>query len=234
MKNLYNDDSNIQKNQKNYDSFNDFIFSDDRNIFNKLYSRITFYEMTKHLHGDIVECGVLKGSGLLTWLKILDMKEPNSLKKVIGFDFFDPGFVNDMKTGVDKETMNQVFTRIKDFRNDDVSYENISNKIINAGFKESRFELVKGDVVETSRKIIQDKPGLRISVLYLDMDLDEPTYAALENLWDNIVVGGLVVFDEYAYHSWSESDAADRFAKKHDLKIQNTFIKAPTAYIIKE
>jgi hypothetical protein len=234
MKNLYNDDSNIQKNQKNYDSFNDFIFSDDRNIFNKLYSRISFYEMTKHLHGDIVECGVLKGSGLLTWLKILDMKEPNSLKKVIGFDFFDPGFVDDMKTGVDKDTMNQVFTRIKDFRNGDVSYENITNKIINAGFKESRFELVKGDIVETSRKIIQDKPGLRISVLYLDMDLDEPTYAALENLWDNIVVGGLVVFDEYAYHSWSESDAADRFAKKHGLKIQNTFIKAPTAYIIKE
>ena len=63
MVNLYNNTANIKSNQNVYDSFNGFIFSSDRNVFNKLYSRMKFYEMTKHLMGDIVECGVFKGSG---------------------------------------------------------------------------------------------------------------------------------------------------------------------------
>ena len=75
---------------------------------------------------------------------------------------------------------------------------------------------------------------MRISVLYLDMDLYEPTYYALQMLWNNIVSGGVVVFDEYAYHSWSESDAADQFVRENKLKLIKTNIKTPTAYIVKD
>jgi hypothetical protein len=234
VKNLYNDTSTIHKNQKNYDSFNDFIFSNDRNIFNKLYSRIQFYEMTKHLNGDIVECGVFKGSGLLTWLKILSMNEPNSIKKVLGFDFFDSSFVDDLEKGIDRDTMKQVFTRVQDLNLSDISLPTIFAKIIDAGFDESTFELIRGDVIETTKRYVEESPGFRISVLYLDMDLYKPTYAALKNLWNNVVVGGVIVFDEYAYHSWSESEAADEFIEEYGLKLHRTNIKAPTAYIIKE
>jgi hypothetical protein len=233
MTNLYNDNSDIQKNQDMYDNYNGFIFSNDRVVFNKLYSKMFFYEMTKHLPGDIVECGVFKGSGLLAWLKILAMNEPNSIKKVLGFDFFDSGFINDMETGVDKETMKQVFTRDKNLVNNDISLEGISNKIISAGFDSSKFELIKGDVIETSQFAVEQKPGLRISILYLDMDLDKPTYAALKTFWNNIVKGGVIVFDEYAYHSWSESNGADDFIEEMGLTLHTTGIKAPTAYIIK-
>jgi|TARA_R110000868_G_scaffold176980_1_gene415131 hypothetical protein len=233
MTNLYNDNSDIQKNQDMYDSYNGFIFSNDRVVFNKLYSKIYFYEMTKHLPGDIVECGVFKGSGLLAWLKILAMNEPNSIKKVLGFDFFNPSFVDNMKSGVDKDTMKQVFTRDKNLEISDVSYDGIYNKIINAGFDSSKFELVKGDIIETSQTVVEEKPGLRISILYLDMDLDKPTYAALKTFWNNIVSGGVIIFDEYAYHSWSESNGADDFIKEMGLTLHTTGIKAPTAYIIK-
>jgi len=233
MINLYNDSSNIQKNQNVYDSFNNFIFSNDRSVFNKLYSKMFFYEKTKHLAGDIVECGVFKGSGLLAWLKILSMNEPNSIKKVIGFDFFDPNFVEDMKDGVDKDTMKQVFTRDKNLDIDDVSYDGIYNKIINAGFDDSKFELIKGDITSTAKRAIEEKPGFRISILYLDMDLDKPTYETLNTLWNNVVKGGMIIFDEYAYHSWSESNGADRFMKEMNLTLHTTNIKAPTGYIIK-
>lgn len=233
MVNLYNDNSDIHDNQIIYDNFNDFIFSTDRNVFNKLYSRISFYEMTKHLHGDVVECGVFKGSGLLTWLKILAMNEPNSIKKVIGFDFFDPDFVEDLIDKTDKDTMKQVFTRCEDLDTDEVSLHGIKNKILDAGFDSSKFQLVKGDVTKTSKSFLLDKPGFRISVLYLDMDLDIPTYEAMCNLWDNVVTGGVVVLDEYAYHNWSESNGVDRFIKENNLQLIRTNIKAPTAYIIK-
>ena len=233
MANLYNDNSEINKNQKMYDSFNNFIFSNDRVVFNKLYSKIFFYEMTKHLPGDIVECGVFKGSGLLTWLKILDMNEPNSIKKVVGFDFFDSSFVDGLKEGVDKDTMKQVFSRDENLDFSDISIEGMYKKINSAGFQDSRFELIKGDIIETSKKVVDDKPGFRISILYLDMDLDKPTYSTLRNLWNNVVKGGVIVFDEYAYHSWSESAAADRFIEEMGLTLHTTGIKAPTAYIIK-
>lgn len=231
--NLYNNKTKLNDNQSLYDSFNNFIFSDDRNIFNKLIARYNIYTETKHLSGDIVECGVFKGSGLLTWLKLISMYEPNSIKKVIGFDFFNPSFVDELDSDIDRTTMKQVFDRCSNLDKDDVSLEGIRNKIINAGFSESKFDLIQGDITLTSKKIVDERPGFRISVLYMDLDLDEPTYNTLVNLWDRVVPGGRIVFDEYGYHSWSESNAVDRFVKEHNLTLHSTFIQAPTAYIIK-
>jgi hypothetical protein len=189
--------------------------------------------MTKHLLGDIIECGVFKGSGLATWLKILEINEPHSIKKVIGFDFFDPNFVENLNDKTDKDTMKQVFDRCENLENSEVSLEGVTQKLTNAGFKNDKFQLVKGDVTKTSKSFLEDKPGLRISILYLDLDLDIPTYTALVNMWDKIVDGGVVVFDEYAYHNWSEANGVDRFVKENNLKIYSTKFKAPTAYIIK-
>ncbi len=233
MRNLYNNDGSVDINQDIYDNFNNFIFSNDRNVFNKLMARKYFYDLTKHLHGDIVECGVFKGSGLVSWLKILDLYEPNSLKKVIGFDFFDSSFVDDLKNDVDREMMSQVFQRDTKLKNHEISLAGITAKIENAGFNRERYDLIRGDVSITTQEYLQDKPGHRISVLYLDVDLEKPTYDAVSNLWHRIQPGGVVVFDEYAYHSWSESNAVDRILEEFGGKLQNTYMKSPTAYIIK-
>jgi hypothetical protein len=219
--------------QKIYDNYNSFIFDKDSSIFNKLYYKFKAYEMTKHLHGDIVECGVFKGSGLAAWLKLLSIYEPNSIKKVIGFDFFNPSFVDTLKDEQDKESMSQVFTRVNNLEFDDISYNGVFTKLVHAGFCSSKFGLVQGDISETSVEFVKNNPGFRISILYLDLDIDIPTYDALEAFWDRIVPGGMVVFDEYGYHAWSESNAADRFIKKYGLKLHDTKIKSPTGFIIK-
>jgi hypothetical protein len=228
--NLYNSTAKLDDNQAMYDSFNTFMFSNDRNVFNKLYYKFKLYEMTHHLLGDIVECGVFKGTGLMSWLKILQLNEANSIRKVIGFDFFNPGFVENLEDEIDRVTMEQVFTRTE---SGDFSQAGIHKKIVNAGFDESRFELVPGDISITSAEYAKSRPGFRISLLYLDLDLDKPTYNTLVNLWDRVVPGGVVVFDEYAYHSWSESNAVDRFMNEKGLCLYKTDIKTPTAYLIK-
>jgi len=233
MVNLYNNNVDIHVNQNIYDNFNNFIFSSDRNVFNKLYSKVQFYEMTKHLNGDIVECGVFKGSGLSCWLKILDMNEPNSIKKVLGFDFFNPKFVDDLDDVVDKETMKQVFDRCSKLDVDELSLSGVKNKLNSAGFNDSRFDLIPGDITKTSKEFLTERPGFRISILNLDLDLDEPTYYTLSNFWDNIVDGGIVILDEYAYHNWSEANGVDRFVKENNLMLRRTLVKSPTAYIIK-
>jgi hypothetical protein len=228
--NLYNSTAKLDDNQGMYDAFNTFMFSNDRNVFNKLSYKFKLYDMTKHLVGDIVECGVFKGTGLMAWLKILQLNEANSIRKVIGFDFFNPGFVENLEDEIDRVTMEQVFTRTE---SGDFSQEGIHKKIVNAGFDESRFELVPGGISITSAEYAKSRPGFRISLLYLDLDLDRPTYDTLVNLWDRVVPGGVVVFDEYAYHSWSESSAVDRFMNEKGLYLYKTDIKTPTAYLIK-
>jgi Macrocin-O-methyltransferase (TylF) len=233
MINIFNNKEKIDNNQELYDAYNAFLMSDDRRIFFKMCLRIQLYNMVKDLHGDIVECGVFKGSGVFLWLKLLELNEPNSLKKVIGFDFFDQSFVNNLENITDRESMKSVFQRDQNLTENDISIEKISNKLFSSGFKKSKFELIKGDIAETSRDFLKYRPGFRISLLYLDLDLEEPTTATLNSFYDRVVSGGIIVFDEYAYHTWSESNAVDRFVKEKNLKLFNTGIETPTAYIIK-
>lgn len=231
--NIYNTRDMSTKTQDIYDSFNGFIFSKDRDVFNKLYARIGFYERTSHLVGDIVECGVFKGSGLATWLKILSLNEPNTIKKVVGFDYFDPSFVETISDPVDRKSMTEVFSRCKVVKGD-LSVESVMGRITDAGLDSSRVDLVSGDIGTTSHEYTLARPGFRISVLYLDVDFYKPTYDALKNLWSRVVPGGVVVFDEHGYHAWSESSAVEQFVCEHGLRLHRTNMKAPTAFVVKE
>ena len=59
-----------KESQSLFDSFNSFILSEDRRVFSKLISRALLYNEVKDIPGDIVECGVFKGTGLYTFLKL--------------------------------------------------------------------------------------------------------------------------------------------------------------------
>ena len=53
-------------------------------------------------------------------------------------------------------------------------------------------------------------------------------------MWDRVVKGGMVVFDEYAFHKWSESAGVDRFFADKDVEIKTLNYICPTAYVIKK
>ena len=234
--NIYNNYDKITNGQKLYDSYNEFIISSDRNVLHKLLWRYSLYEKVKNIPGDIVECGVFKGSGILAWLKFLNMQEPHSLKKVIGFDFFEPSFVEKLTDEKDKKSMQQVFDRCESLNKNDLSIEGISSKITSSGFQQSKFELIKGNILETSYKYVESRPGFKISLLYLDLDLAEPTYHTLKALWPRISSGGIIVLDEYAHHIWSEAAGLDRFLEENGISstcLIPTNIGAPTHYFYK-
>lgn len=218
--------------QSVYDAFNEFIFSNDTKVMAKLVARTLLFEMVKNIPGDIIECGVFKGSGILTWLKLKKILTPNAFKKVIGFDFFDTEMLVNNLSGKDKETMSTLFSS-RNFKLDYGYLQVLQMKIKEAKFNESEYELIKGDISFTSFDYASKRPGAKISMLYIDVDLEKPTYDTLQNLWPLISNGGIVVFDEYACHQWSESKGADRFANENNLKIIPLNYPAPTAYIQK-
>ena len=219
--------------QSLFDNFNSFILSDDKRVFNKLVSRTLLYNEIKNIPGDIVECGVFKGTGMYTFLKLKNILNPNSSKKVIGFDFFN---TNDLISSIDnkddKESMYVLFKE-RHFSHKQSFKDNFHSQLIKNGFSESEFELIEGDVSETTKEFSQNNPGFKISLLYMDLDLEIPTYDTLVNLWDNVTRGGLIVFDEYGYHKWSESKGVDRFIKERNLEIKSLDFAYPTAYIKK-
>lgn len=219
--------------QSLFDSFNSFILSNDRRVFNKLISRALLYNEVKDVPGDIVECGVFKGTGLYTFLKLKNIFNPNSSKKVIGFDFFDTdNLISSIHDGIDKEAMNSLFKE-RNFSHNQSFKNTLYKQILNNGFSESEFELVEGDISTTSKQFSDDNPGFKISLLYMDLDLEIPTYNTLINLWDNMSKGGIIVFDEYGYHKWSESKGVDRFAQEKNLEVKSLNYICPTAYIKK-
>lgn len=228
---IYNGSSQ-PSNQQVYDAYNNLLFSEDRHVLYKMLKRVELYDAVKHLPGDIVECGVFKGAGMALWLKLIELDAPYSIRKVIGFDFFDRNFVQNLPSD-DKIVMSQVFNRCE------TSEENTGINAIRNTLRDTcnispdKFELVKGDLSITSKKYVESKPGFRIALLYLDVDLEEPTYKALVHFWDRIISGGIVVFDEYGYHSWTESNAVDKFIQEQGLELMRTKVKAPTAYIVK-
>jgi hypothetical protein len=216
-----------------YDSFNSFILSDDRRVFNKMVARTLLYNQVKDIPGDIVECGVFKGTGIYTFLKLKNILNANSSKKVIGFDFFDTeGLLSSIDSSVDRETMNVLF-KDRDFTHSTSFKETLENQLQLHDFKPSEFELIQGDVSITSKQFAEDNPGFKISLLYMDLDLEQPTYNTLNNLWSNMTKGGIVVFDEYGYHKWSESRGVDLFIEERGLQIKSLDYACPTAYIVK-
>lgn len=186
-----------------------------------------------NIPGDIIECGVFKGSGMLTWLKLKNVFIPNMLKKVVGFDMFDTTeLVNSLHT-VDKENMRHLFSS-RGYSHDTDSIEHIKRQIHDAGFSDDDFILIKGNINKTATEFVNNKPGLRISLLYLDFDLETPTFDALEAFWERVSIGGVVVFDEYGYYEWSEANGVDRFFRGRHTRIHTTNFKAPTAFVVKK
>ena len=219
--------------QSLFDSFNSFILSEDRRVFSKLISRALLYNEVKDIPGDIVECGVFKGTGLYTFLKLKGLYNPNSSKKVVGFDFFDTNqLISSISNKTDKEAMDVLFKE-RNFTHETSFKDYLSTKLIQDGFLNTDFELVDGDLSITSKEYSENNPGFKISLMYMDVDLEEPTYNALNNLWDNITKGGIIVFDEYGYNKWSESKGVDRFIEEKNIEIKSLNYMCPTAYIKK-
>lgn len=233
IKNILNNNEKSYTNDNNYNSFNEFIFSNDIKVFGKLIKRFEYFNRIKNLPGDIVEIGVFKGSGIATFSKFLEIYCSNSNKKIIGFDIFknNDEIILKKDNELDKKNMETVYSRVN---NDDLKIESVISRLENMEIHK-KYLLIEGDVEESIPLFLKNNPGMRISMLYIDCDIERPTYLSLKYLWDRILPGGIIVFDEYEYHTFSESCGVEKFLKENNIKyeLKSTNFMAPTAYLMK-
>lgn len=220
------------------DIIENFMLFYRRVNFAKHLAHIEIFNKTIDLPGSIVELGVFKGASFMTFLKLCDIHcSGDTLKKVIGFDTFS-GFVEiDEKDGRENQR--------RDLKKGGFSAGNFLSVLKAAIELEkadsfiprfSRVELVEGDVIETVPKYINENPGLRISLLHLDLDLYEPTKVALEYLYPKVVPGGVVLLDEYGMAGFPGESAAfdEYFGDNRPLLTKFPFISTPGGYFIKQ
>jgi len=165
---------------------------------------LAMYEIFKlvlPVKGSVVECGVFKGFGVMTWAKLSAMLEPENLtRRIYGFDTFS-GFPS-----VSKKDDNVVASPQKGALNGS-SYEELQELI--EEYDKDRFlghidkvHLIKGDVIDTIPQFISEHPHLVVSLLFLDMDLYEPTKIALESFLPRMPKGAILAFDELDNPMW--------------------------------
>lgn len=217
----------IHKNdmQQNLCIYDEFLEKTSVDRLQKILARYELMKMVSEVPGDIVECGVFKGSGIYTLAKIAKLLTPNTGRKIIGFDFFDA-------------TRSAKFKRKEDKKILDLHERKFADKErILANLKEMglfNVELIVGNVAKTTKKYAETNLGFRIALLYLDVDNYEGTLAILKNLYPLVSPGGIVVFDEYGVRGHGESDAAHDYFKGAKQKLRSlTIANTPPAYLIK-
>lgn len=179
---------------------------------------LALYELFKlalPVKGSIVECGVHAGFGLFSWLHFSSILEPNNImRRIYGFDTFE-GF-----TGLSQnDNSAQYLPKVGDLRgsseqelaelltvHDDNRFLGHVNKV----------SLIKGDIRTTAPRFIEDNRHLVISLLFLDLDLYEPTKAALESFVQLMPKGALIAFDELDNPIWPGETQAmlEHFARR--------------------
>lgn len=209
----------------NLSIYDDFLAQTGPDRLQKILARYELFKLTMNVPGDVCECGVFKGSGLYTWVKLMRLFKPNNEYRVVGFDFFDADRTMDFKYEEDKQCLDE--------HQDRWTPQDVLTKTT----KEWGFDnllLYAGNVVETSKQYAKEQLGSRISLLYIDVDNYEGALGILENLYPLVSRGGVIALDEYALPGYGESDAVDEFFRNKGVAIQSLpWANTPSAYVVK-
>jgi hypothetical protein len=165
---------------------------------------LALYEIFKlvlPVKGSVLDCGVFRGFSLMSWAKLSAMLEPENLtRRIYGFDSF-AGF----PSVSDKDRSRVTHVTAGGLRAD--SYDELQALI--SEYDRDRFlghvdkvHLVRGDLVDTVPAFVKDHPHLVVSLLFIDLDLFEPTKLALEHFLPRMPRGAVVAFDELDNPQW--------------------------------
>ncbi|MBX7148438.1 TylF/MycF family methyltransferase [bacterium] len=192
-----------------------------------------------NVQGSIAEFGVFMGSGMFSFASFSAILEPfNYQRKIIGFDTYE-GF--NAISDSDRATKNHsallqkggfyVSDSMCDELREGAEIFDLNRPI---GHIE-KLEFVKGDIFNTVPDYIEKNSHLLLSLIYLDLDLYEPTKFALEQLYDRVVPGGIIAFDELNNPAWpGETKAFLEFFKGKSGKLKKCSFEPLRSYFVKE
>lgn len=206
---------------------NNFYLTADPGRLAKMLAHYELYRQVTELPGAIVECGVFKGASFMRFAAFRRLFETEAARRLIGFDIF--GAFPATAYEADKNKLKEFWAQAG---RDSISEEGLIDAMTRHGLNRN-VELVAGDILETVPAYIAAHPELKIALLNLDTDVYEPAKCIMEQLYDRVVPGGIIVLDDYAV--WSgETHAVDEYLDGSEVIIHKMPYSATPCYIIKE
>jgi hypothetical protein len=154
-----------------------------------------FFELTKDIAGDIVECGIGRGRSMLviSAINALLEKHEGGQRQIYGYDSFE-GFPEPSKE--DDSYRNPKKGEWANSPSGKYQYnQSFINTVLQMG-NIPDFEntiLTKGFFSES----LKNHPNNPIAILHVDGDLYESYMDTLGNLFSKVSKGGVVVFDDF-------------------------------------
>lgn len=206
-----------------------------RQAIAKFMARYEIFKQVVPVNGSVIDCGVLHGAGLFTWAKLSAILEPaNHPRKVIGFDTFEgfPEIADEDRAGSSShlEVGGLTGSRLEEVQRA-VEVFDLNRPISHI----PKIQLVEGDIRETAPRYVEENPHLVVAMLYLDLDLYEPTKAALEAFVPRMPKGAVVVFDELNAEIFpGETQAVDEVLGLGSIRIRRFPFDSYVSYCVLE
>ena len=212
---------------KSFEIENEFYAKTKVDRINKIVVHYELYKKVNKLDGDILEFGVFKGTSLIQWASFREILGRSHEQKIIGFDTFDKFPETNFEK--DKDLRKQFVNEAGLNSTSKASLEKIFN------YKEIKnFDLIEGDILKTLPNFIKENNNLRIALLHIDVDIYEPTKVILDELYDKVVDGGIIILDDYKVFP-GETKAVDDFLNDKDVQIQQlSFSPKKPSFFIKK
>lgn len=162
------------------------------------------------LGGDFVECGVNRGFLSSAIMELLDWDSLNHTFYLLDtFSGLDEKYVskNEKDNGIlerNKKSIDSGFytTELNSVKHNFSQWKNIN--------------IVQGSIPETLKQIKSQS----IAFLHIDLNCSMPEVEALNYLWPHLIIGGIVLLDDYAYFGYqSQKEAMDEWAKLNNVAI---------------
>ncbi len=189
----------------------------------KLLGHYELYKRITGLPGEIVECGVYKAASLIRFLSFRELLESPDSRRVIAFDAF--GRFPAVADGHDQAFIQ----RFEQEGGDGISVPELERVLSKKSFRNT--ELVPGDINQSVPAYAEAHPELRIALLHVDVDVYEATVTILNHLFERMVPGGLVVFDDYGKVA-GETRAVDELLRRHPRRLEKLPICHIPAFIV--
>jgi hypothetical protein len=162
------------------------------------------------LNGDFVECGV--NAGFLSSAIMRDLDWDRTGKTFYLLDTFY-GLEESQVSEV--EIQDGIMDKNKELLKN--GFYVASAEVVKDNFSEwNNIKIIEGVIPNTLSQIASDA----IAFLHIDLNCAPPEVASMKYLWGRIVVGGIVLLDDYAYNGYRHQKVEiDKFARQEGIAI---------------
>lgn len=176
----------------------DFALYTPINSIQRFLARYELMKLIQDIPGAVIELGVCSGNGLMSLIHTHNILQPTyRYREFYGFDTFE-GFPS-----VHENDIKDIVWQKGDFAN--ASYDRLHDIIDihnNYYYLPTNVELIKGNVCDTVPEFLKKNKHILVSLLYLDLDIYEPTKVALKEFLPRMAKGSIIAFDELNYKSF--------------------------------